>query len=151
MSVATTAAALGILSLGFVTAGDSVPGDWNYTFKLANERFETTLSRGDGRVDVQVRQVEARIFEMRQLSERGDVSESQLAKLQREIEEVQRMAKQRDLDDYQKTRVQNLGNSTNAVLTEVASKQPELQPKVAAVVEASDEAVRLLLAEERGA
>ena len=141
MSVATTAAALGILSLGFVTAGDSVPGDWNYTFKLANERFETTLSRGDSRVDVQFRQAEARVLEIKKLSERGDVSESQIAKLQREVDEIERLAKQKALDDYQKTRAQNLGNSSNAVLNEVANKQPELRPSVAAAATDIDEAV----------
>ena len=140
MSVATTAAALGILSLGFVTAGDSVPGDWNYTFKLANERFETTLSRGDSRVDVKLRQAEERVFELGKLSDRGDVSESQLAKLQREIEEL-RVLRQKDLDASQKTRAQNLANSGNAVLTEIAEKQPELGPRVAAVVEDFDEVV----------
>jgi len=145
MSVATTAAALGILALGFVTAGDSVPGDWNYTFKLANERFETTLSRGDSRVDVQLRQAEARVFEINKLSERGDVSESQIAKLQREVEEVQRLARQKALDDMQKTRVQNLGNSSNTVLTEVANKQPELKPQVAVAANDIEENVSAAL------
>ena len=145
MSVATTAAALGILSLGFVTAGDSVPGDWNYTFKLANERLETTLSRGDGRVDVKLRQAEARVFEIDKLSDRGDVSESQIAKLQREVEEVQRLAKQKALDDMQKTRVQNLGNTSNTVLTEVANKQPELKPQVAAAATNIEESVSAAL------
>jgi len=40
MGVVSGAAAVGVLALGFITAGDAVPGDWNYTFKLANERLE---------------------------------------------------------------------------------------------------------------
>ena len=43
MSVAMSAAVAGVISLGFVTAGSAVPGDWNYSFKLANERLEYTL------------------------------------------------------------------------------------------------------------
>ncbi|MES4793220.1 MAG: hypothetical protein C4321_09820, partial [Chloroflexota bacterium] len=45
LAVVSSAAALGILAFGFVTADEAVPGDWNYTLKLANERIEYTLSR----------------------------------------------------------------------------------------------------------
>ena len=53
-AVAGVAAAIGALTLGFVTSDDAVPGDWNYAFKLANERLEYSLSRGDQRIDVQL-------------------------------------------------------------------------------------------------
>lgn len=145
MSVASAAAAIGVLSLGFVTAGDSVPGDWNYTFKLANERLEYTFSRGDGRVDVQLRQAEQRAMEIKKLSTRGDVSAEQIQQLQREIEALRALAREKELDNVQIAEFANLRNTTSTVLTGVVQKQPELAPRAAAAVQASDEAVSAAL------
>jgi len=125
MSVASMAAAIGILSLGFITADNAVPGDWNYTFKLANERFEYTLSRGDGRVDVQLRQAEQRVLELQRASSKGNISSAQLESLQREVRAVASLATSQEFDEVQKMRVENLGRVGNAVFDEV-KKQPSL-------------------------
>ena len=126
MSVASTAAAVGILALGFITAGDSVPGDWNYAFKLANERFEYSTSRGDSRIDVQIAQTQRRVAEFQKLSERGEVSQSQIESLQREFDEVARLVKQKDLDALQKAQFGSLGKAAEAVLNDAGTRQPEL-------------------------
>ncbi len=127
LSVAGAAAAVGVLALGFVTAGDSVPGDWNYTFKLANERLEYTLSRGDSRVDVQLRQAEERVFELQRLSEKGNASAEQVERLQREIDALRVLAAQQEFDEYQKARVEGVGRVGTTVLEEL-KKQPDIDP-----------------------
>lgn len=145
MGVVSAAAGIGILALGFVTAGDAVPGDWNYTFKLANERLEYTLSRGDGRVDVQLRQAENRVYELQRLTNRGDVSVSTLESLQREARALAELSKVQPLDDVQKARTKSLAEQGSAVFTE-ARKQPEIDPvRVDAAAAAFNDAVATAL------
>lgn len=128
MSVASVAAAVGVLSLGFITAGDSVPGDWNYTFKLANERFEYSMSRGDHRIDLQVQQVQARVVELNKLSERGDVSQAQLERIQREFEDLRQVIRNQELDSMRKAQIDSVGRSAVAVINDVTTRQPDLAP-----------------------
>jgi hypothetical protein len=145
MGVVSAAAAVGILALGFITAGDAVPGDWNYTFKLANERLEYTLSRGDGRVDVQFRQAENRVYELQRLTRRGDVSVSTLESLEREARALAELSKIQPLDDVQKARAKSLAEQGSAVFTE-ARKQPEIDPaRVDAAAAAFNDAVATAL------
>jgi hypothetical protein len=145
MGVVSAAAGIGILALGFITAGDAVPGDWNYTFKLANERLEYTLSRGDGRVDVQFRQAENRVYELQRLTRRGDVSVSTLESLEREARALAELAKVQPLDDVQKARAKSLAEQGTAVFTE-ARKQPEIDPaRVDAAAAAFNDAVATAL------
>jgi len=145
MSVVSAAAALGIMALGFVTAGDAVPGDWNYTFKLANERLEYTLSRGDGRVDVQLRQAENRVYEMQRLADKGNVSVGTLESLQREARALAELSRTQPLDDVQKARAKSLAEQGSAVFTE-ARKQPEIDPaRVDAAAAAFNDAVATAL------
>ena len=127
MSVAMSAAVLGAITLGFVTAGNAVPGDWNYSFKLANERLEYTLSRGDSRVDIQYRQAEARVQEIRVLSSRGNVSASDLASLEREARALAELARSQPLDDDQRSRQLAITKDASAVLTDTRQKQPALE------------------------
>lgn len=145
MGVVSAAAAVGVLALGFVTAGDAVPGDWNYTFKLANERLEYTLSRGDGRVDVQLRQTEARVYELQRLANSGNVSVDTLERVQREARALAELAKEQPLDDVQKARAKSLAEQGSAVFTE-ARKQPDVdQAKVDAAAAAFNDAVATAL------
>ncbi len=145
MGVVSAAAAVGVLALGFVTAGDAVPGDWNYTFKLANERLEYTLSRGDGRVDVQLRQTEARVYELQRLANSGNVSVATLERLQREARALAELAKEQPLDDVQKARARSLAEQGSAVFTE-ARKHAEVDPaKVDAAAAAFNDAVATAL------
>lgn len=145
MGVVSAAAAVGVLALGFVTAGDAVPGDWNYTFKLANERLEYTLSRGDGRVDVQFRQTENRVYELQRLTRRGDVSVSTLESIEREARALAELSKIQPLDEVQKARVKSLAEQGSAVFTE-ARKQPEIDPaRVDAAAAAFNDAVATAL------
>ncbi len=146
IAVLAGAAAVGILALGFVTAGDAVPGDWNYAFKLANERLEYTLSRGDARIDVQLRQAEARVYELQQLTARNDNVVASLESLQRELRAIADLAeKQGGLTDIQKARVKNLADQGSAVLAQ-ARNRPDVDPeKVAAAAAAIDDAVTAAL------
>lgn len=145
MSVGLSAAVVSVVTLGFVTAGSSVPGDWNYSFKLANERLEYTLSRGDSRVDVQFRLAEARVHEIRVLSSRGDVSPSDLASLEREARALGDLARTQQFDEEQIERLKGIANRTAAVLSETRQKQPDLGPEVAAAAAAVNEAATTAL------
>lgn len=148
MGVLASAAAVGVLALGFVTAGDAVPGDWNYAFKRANERFEYTLSRGDGRVDVQIRQAEERVHELQMLSSRGNVSVEALKNLQNEANEILELAQDKPLDPVQKARVKAFSETSKTILTQVRETKPELDEEAAAVAAAVDDAVTTALGPE---
>jgi hypothetical protein len=140
MSVTTAAAAVGMLALGFITADNSVPGDWNYTFKLANERFEYTLSRGDSRIDVQLQHAQNRVLELKALSDKGQASPSQFERIQREFDELAQLARQKELDPVQRAQFEYVSKSAESVVSNAASKQPELAanaPAVAAAIGAA--------------
>ena len=146
MSVAMTAAVVGAITLGFVTAGNAVPGDWNYSFKLANERLEYTLSRGDGRIDIQYRQAETRVQEIRVLSSRGNVSVSDLASLEREARSLADLARSQTLDEDQQKRQLAITNAAAAVLADTSQKQPALAGPAAAAAAAVNDAATALAA-----
>jgi hypothetical protein len=148
MSVLASAAAIGIVAVGFITSANAVPGDWNYAFKQANERFEYTLSRGDSRVDVQLRQFEERVHELQTLSSRGNVSVEALKNLQREIKQVSDLAQDKPLDPVQKARAIALTDSTKTVLTQVRESKPELNEETAAAAAAADDLVTVALGPE---
>ncbi len=148
MGVLAGAAAIGVLSLGFVTAGDAVPGDWNYAFKRANERFEYTLSRGDGRVDVQLRQAEERVHELQTLSSRGNVSVEALKNLEREVKVASDLALEKPLDPAQKARAIAFTESTKTVLTQIRESKPELNEQADAAAAAVDDFVTTALGPE---
>jgi len=147
MGVVSAAAVVGVLALGFVTADNAVPGDWNYSFKRVNERLEYTFSHGDGRVDVQLRQTEARVYELQELAGRGQGVAGPLDDLQREVASLAELAtRQGGLNEVQKARVKSIAAQTTTVLTE-ASKSPEVDPEqVAAAAAAIDTAVTTALA-----
>lgn len=145
MSVALGAAVAGVITLGFVTAGNSVPGDWNYSFKLANERLQYTLSRGDSRVDIQFRQAENRVQEIRVLSSRGNVTVSDLVGLEREARSLADLARSQTLDDEQRKRQLAIVKDASAVLTDTSQKQPALAAPAAAAAAAINDAAATAL------
>jgi len=136
---------VGAITLGFVTAGESVPGDWNYTFKIANERLQYALSNGNERVDIQLRQAEARVYELKTRTRSGDVNASDLANLQREAQAIADLARQQPLDDFQQARVKAIADTSKTVLSDVRAVNPNLDPSVKAASAAVDDAVTTAL------
>ncbi len=115
------AGVMGILTLGFVTSDQAVPGDWNYSFKRAQERVEYALARGDNKVDVQIDHAEARVAEIRK---QGDsASEGDIERLTSVLEELEELARKKDFDEYQKSKIDNLTRNATAVLDSVTEKQ----------------------------
>lgn len=145
LSLASAAAAAGVVTLGFVTAGGAVPGDWNYSFKLAGERLQYALSRGDDRVNVQIGQAEARVYEIQQLSQHGDVSTSDLSRLQDQVQAIATLAQSKPLDDVQKARLQGVAQTTQVVLHDTKTRQPSLDEPVVAAGAAIHAAVVMAL------
>ncbi len=130
-TVMLSAGALGVLTLGLVTAGSAVPGDWNYTFKLANERMQYSLSRGNERVNVQLSHTETRVQEITQLSSRGDISPSDLEKLQREYADLKAQFEHaQQIDEAQRARVRSLAEASNALLADLRARQAGLDSAV---------------------
>ena len=125
-SVVGAAAAIGAITLGFVTAGNAVPGDWNYSFKLANERAQYTLSHGDERISIQLRQTETRVRELRQTSSSGNVSTADLERLQHELSETAQLLSNQPIGTDQKARVKDLVETSRATLDDLKSKNPGL-------------------------
>ncbi|MCC6382598.1 MAG: hypothetical protein IT304_08805 [Dehalococcoidia bacterium] len=128
--VVGAAAGLGALTLGFITAGNAVPGDWNYAFKLTQERLEYSLSDGQQRVNVQLSQTEARVYEIQQRSTQGAVSVDDLHRLEQEANELAAIARQKPLDDVQKARLKSIAETSSVVLEAVRQQRPELEESV---------------------
>lgn len=141
VSVVIAALTFGLLTHGFVTANDAVPGDWNYSLKLANERLQYTLASGDRRVDVQLRQTEARVYELQRQAERGKVSAADIERLQREANELAQLARNHELDDKQKARLRDIGETSTAVLGDVRQRQAALEPKVQTTIRTVNDAM----------
>jgi hypothetical protein len=135
LSVVTSAAAVGVLALGFITAGSAVPGDWNYSFKLANERLEYTLSHGDSRIDVQFRTTQNRVEELRIKSARGNASPEDIASFEREARALIDLAQTQPFDDFQIAKAKGIADQGAVVLKDVSKNQPELKPSVSAATD----------------
>ena len=144
MAVLAGAGLLGVLTLGFVTAGNSVPGDWNYSFKLGNERLQYALANGNARVDIQLRQTENRVYELRTLTKRGEVNASDIASLQRELQSLAELASQQQFDAVQRERLVGLAGTSKVVLDAALTTKPALDPSVNAAAAAADSAVTAL-------
>ena len=120
-TVVLSAAAMGVVMLAFVTSDDAVPGDWNYSVKLAQERIEYSLARGDGKVDVQINRTEARVAEIRQRGE--NASANDIKRLQSELLELETLAREKGIDELQRAQLEALAKSAKAVLSTVTDKQ----------------------------
>lgn len=120
----------GIVTLGFVTAGSAVPGDWNYGFKLAGERVEYVLATGDDRVSVELRHKEERVEEFQQQLVRGNLSEADVQRLNNELRDVLELSQGGSLDPLQAAKVRAIGESSTEILTTARETRPELAPAV---------------------
>jgi hypothetical protein len=116
------ASVMGILTLGFVTSDQAVPGDWNYSFKRAQERVEYALARGDNKVDVQIDHTRARVAE---ISKRGEnASAGDVKRLTSELAELEDLALSNDLDPLQRAEIESVYRSVKAVLPTVENQAP---------------------------
>jgi len=140
-AVASAVAALGVLMFGLVTADQAVPGDWNYTLKITRERLEDTFTSGDQQVDVQIRQTEARVYELQRLSNRGPISAGDLEKLDREARELTEITQGRPLDEGQLARLRGIFEGASLVLEKTQEQQPELSGQVESTRRTVDEAI----------
>ena len=132
--VLIAAAGMGGAIFGFVTAEDSVPGGWNYAFKLAGERLEYSLSRGDGRVDVQLNHAEARIYEIQQLSDDGNLTEGAIKSLTRELGNLLDLATHSDFDPVQTAKTNSIYESTVQLLEAAKATDQSLDAPVAEAI-----------------
>ncbi|OAI38805.1 hypothetical protein AYO38_08955 [bacterium SCGC AG-212-C10] len=133
---------VGVITLGFVTASNAVPGDWNYSFKLANERLEYALASGNDRVDVQLHQAEARVYEIQQRSQSGSVSANDIEKLQRETTQLKaEITRNPDLDEVQKSRLRVLAETVPVILNDVKTKKTDLAPAAELALNVVNDAV----------
>ncbi len=139
-TVMVGAGAAGVFTLAFITAGSAVPGDWNYTFKLANERMQYSLSRGNDRVNVQLSHTETRVQEIVQLSGRGGVTAADLEKLQNDAAALKAQLEKARLDEEQKARVKALAENSAAVLADLRANQTDLDAAVASTRRTLDDA-----------
>lgn len=141
LTVMATAAALGVVTLALVTAGSAAPGDWNYSLKMAQERLQYSLASGDQRVNIQLKQTESRVYELQRAAAKGDVSEGDIGRLQREARALAEIARANELDDVQKARLKNIGDTAAAALSEVRDRQATLNPAVETTIETVNSAV----------
>lgn len=123
--------ALGIATFGFVTAENADPGDWNYGFKQTNERIQYALARGNDKVDVQLHQLDARVYEAQRQQAKGGLSASDLARLQDEARQLAGLAKNNTFDETQLTRLQATASTASRVLDDVVATNPALADVVA--------------------
>ncbi len=118
VAVLAVAGMLGVISLGFITAGDSVPGEWNYGFKRASEQVQVRFASGDERINVHIRQAQERIDEIQTLVSRGDLSQGHINSFTEELDDIREIAEEEPLDSLQQAKVRTLGETAEAVLSE---------------------------------
>ncbi|MCA9822838.1 MAG: hypothetical protein KC470_09540 [Dehalococcoidia bacterium] len=129
-AVAVVLGGMSLLTLGVVTAGDSVPGDWNYAFKLAGERIEYSLSTGDARTDVQIRHTMERVQEFQRLNQKGKVSEKNVEDVRKGLDSLSELVEEEELDPLQRETAKAIAESASQVLTTTRETQPELAPRI---------------------
>lgn len=139
------AAAIGVTGFGFITAGDAVPGEWNYAFKRAVEGAQARFASGDERINVNIRQAQARIDEIQRLAVRGDLNRGHIGSFTSELADLRELAEEETFDPLQQARVRGLSESAVAVLAET---DEELAP---AAEEAIDRAHEVAAAVSGGA
>ncbi len=136
-AVAVVLGGLSVLTLGVVTSGDSVPGDWNYAFKIASERVEYSLSSGDARTDIQIQHSLVRIEEFQKLSEQGRISEANVHDVRKQIDQLASLVGDKDLDPVQRANAKAVTESASAVLKTAKVTQPELTDQIDDTIEAA--------------
>lgn len=139
VAVLAVAAMLGVITFGFVTAGDSVPGEWNYGFKRATEQAQVRFASGDERINVHIRQAEERLDEIQALVARDSISSGHIDSFTDELEDILELAEEESFDRVQQTKVRNLSETAEVVLADVGETEEELAPAAAeAVVQARE-------------
>jgi Domain of unknown function (DUF5667) len=141
MVVLLAATGLGGVIFGFVTADDSVPGDWNYAFKLAGERLEYSLSRGDGRVDVQINHAEARVWEIQRLSDDGNLTKDAIESFTRELGNLLDLATQNEFGPVQTAKTNSIDESMRELLAAAVESDESLAAPAAEAISALEEVV----------
>lgn len=126
MAVVGAAATIGVLTLGFVTADEAVPGDWNYNFKRAGERVEYVLASEPQRVNVELRHKQERVTEMERMLARGTVTPEHIERLYQDLQEVAELGNGTYLEPHQQAHVRQISENTTEVLNTVRERQPEL-------------------------
>lgn len=139
--VLVAATGLGGVIFGFVTSDDSVPGDWNYAFKLAGERIEYSLSRGDERVDVQINHAEARVFEIHQLSDDGNLTKDAIDSFTRELSNLLDLAHNNEFGPVQAAKTTSIHDSVIELLTVAAQRDDTLAAPAAEAISALEEVI----------
>lgn len=141
-SVLSGTAAAGVVTYGFVTADQAVPGDWNYSFKQTTERLEYALANGEDKVDVQINQAQERVYEIKVLSERGGLSPAQVRRLEQEAGQLRsQIEKTENITPVQKVQLRALEDLTVTVLEDVTKKDSGIKPAADSARTAVAEAV----------
>ena len=118
VAVLVVAGMLGVITFGFVTAGESVPGEWNYGFKRATEQAEVRFARGDERINVHISQAQERIDEIQTLVARGDLSHGHISSFTDELDDIRELAEEEAFDPLQQAKVRSLSETADVVLSE---------------------------------
>ncbi len=125
VAVLVVAGSLGVISFGFITAGDSVPGEWSYAFKRATEQTQSRFARGDERINVHIRQAQERIDEIQTLVARGNLNQGHISDFTDELDDLQELAEEETFDPLQQAKVRGLSETAVAVLHDT---EEELAP-----------------------
>ncbi len=135
VAVLAVAGMLGVLTFGFVTAGDSVPGEWNYGFKRATEQAQVRFARGDERIDVHISQAQERIEEIQTLVSRGDLSPGHIVSFTDELRDIRELAEEEPFDRLQQAKVSSLSETAEVVLADVSEAEEEIGPVAAEAID----------------
>lgn len=132
--VVLASAAVGVVTFGFVTADDSVPGDWNYAFKIAGERVDYALATGDERVSIDLNRSRERVYENLSLVSSGKASENVMERLRENLEAIAEHERERTLDPIERANNRAVGESATAILEDIRRERPELADEVEGVM-----------------
>lgn len=127
---------LAVAGFGFVTAGDAVPGEWNYGFKRAAEGARARFASGDERINVNISQAQARIDEIQRLAVRGDLNRGHISRFTNELADLRELAEEEAFDPLQRAKVRGLSESAVAVLAET---DEELAPAAEEAIDRAHE------------
>lgn len=140
VGVLGVAAMLGVITFGFVTAGESVPGEWNYNFKRATEQAQVRFASGDERINVRIRLAQERIDEIQSLSASGNLSEGHIDSFTAELDDIRELAEEESFDALQQAKVRSISDTAVVVLAdteeELAAEADEAIEYAAAVAAA---------------
>ena len=147
VGVLGVAAMLGVITFGFVTAGESVPGEWNYNFKRATEQAQVRFASGDERINVRIRLAQERIDEIQTLAARGNLSEGHIDSFTAELDDIRELAEEEAFDPLQQARVRSISESAEVVL---ADTEEELAAEADEAIEYAAEVAAAVSGEKKG-